>query len=76
MYPETAPRGSSAEQAVKSVLEAISRRIKLYEPPYQGAKMGAIRKEEFATRSADERLGHQGFLEDLHQRADRRNQQI
>lgn len=51
MYPETAPRGSTAEQAVKSVLEAISRRIKLYEPPYQGTKMGAIREEEFATEA-------------------------
>ncbi|MCK1479494.1 ABC transporter substrate-binding protein [Bradyrhizobium sp. 197] len=51
MYPETAPRGSTAEQAVKSVIEAISRRIKLYEPPYQGAKMGSIREEEFATEA-------------------------
>lgn len=51
MYPETAPRGSTSEQAVKSVLEAISRRIKLYEPPYPGAKMGSIREEELATEA-------------------------
>jgi hypothetical protein len=51
LYPETAPRGSSEEQAVKSVLEAISRRIKLYEPPYQGAKMGSIRVDEFVTEA-------------------------
>ncbi|GGF51210.1 hypothetical protein GCM10007301_08300 [Azorhizobium oxalatiphilum] len=51
LYPETAPRGSSEEQAVKSVLEAISRRIKLYEPPYAGAKMGSIREDEFVTEA-------------------------
>lgn len=51
LYPETAPRGSSEEQAVKSVLEAISRRIKLYLPPYPGAKMGSIREDEFVTEA-------------------------
>jgi NitT/TauT family transport system substrate-binding protein len=51
LYPETAPRGSSEEQAVKSVLEAISRRIKLYEPPYPGAKMGSINVAEFSTEA-------------------------
>ncbi len=51
MYPETAPRGSNAEQAVKSVLEAISRRIKLYEPPYKNAKMGSINGQEFSTEA-------------------------
>ncbi|MDQ0468886.1 ABC transporter substrate-binding protein [Labrys wisconsinensis] len=51
LYPETAPRGSSEEQAVKSVLAAISRRIKLYEPPYQGAAMGSIRPDEFTTEA-------------------------
>ncbi len=47
MYPEAAPRGSSEEDAIKSVLVAITRRIKLYEPPYQGAKIGSINPEEF-----------------------------
>lgn len=51
LYPETAPRGSTEEQAVKSVLEAISRRIKLYQPPYPGAKMGSIRSDEFITEA-------------------------
>ncbi len=46
MYPETAPRGSTEEQGVKSVLEAISRRIKLYAPPYPGARMGSINPDE------------------------------
>ena len=32
---------------VKAVLVATARRIKLYEPPYQGAKIGSINPEEF-----------------------------
>jgi NitT/TauT family transport system substrate-binding protein len=47
MYPETAPRGSSQAEAVKSVLQAVDRRIKLYEPPYPNAKIGSINPEEF-----------------------------
>jgi NitT/TauT family transport system substrate-binding protein len=47
MLPETAPRGSSPEDAVKSVLQAVERRIKLYEPPYKGAKIGSINPDEF-----------------------------
>jgi len=51
MYPETAPRGSSTEDAVKAVLVAIGRRIKLYEPPYPNAKMGSINAQEFKTEA-------------------------
>jgi len=51
MYPETAPRGSSEEAAVAAVLQAISRRIKLYEPPYAGAKMGSINVQELKTEA-------------------------
>jgi NitT/TauT family transport system substrate-binding protein len=47
MYPEAAPRGSSEEDAIKSVLVATARRIKLYDPPYAGAKLGSINPEEF-----------------------------
>ena len=47
MYPEAAPRGANAEDAIKSVLQSISRRIKLYEPPYPNAAMGSINVEEF-----------------------------
>jgi len=47
MYPETAPRGSSEADAVKAVLQAVARRIKLYEPPYPNAKMGSINPDEF-----------------------------
>jgi NitT/TauT family transport system substrate-binding protein len=51
MYPETAPRGSSAEQAVKAVLVAIGRRMKLYAPPYPNARMGSIDPQEFKTEA-------------------------
>ena len=51
MYPQTAPRGSSEAQAVKAVLDAVSRRIKLYAPPYPGAKMGSIHPEELLTEA-------------------------
>jgi NitT/TauT family transport system substrate-binding protein len=51
MYPETAPRGSTREEGIKSILEAISRRIKLYAPPYPGAKMGSINPDEFITEA-------------------------
>lgn len=47
MYPEAAPRGSSEADAIKSVLIATARRIKLYDPPYSGAKIGSINPEEF-----------------------------
>jgi NitT/TauT family transport system substrate-binding protein len=47
VYPERAPRGSSEEDAIKSVLVATARRIKLYESPYPGAKIGSINPEEF-----------------------------
>ena len=51
MYPETAPRGSSTEEAVKAVLVAIGRRIKLYQPPYPNVKMGSINPQEFKTEA-------------------------
>ena len=37
--------------AVKAVLVAIGRRIKLYEPPYPNAKMGSINAQEFKTEA-------------------------
>jgi NitT/TauT family transport system substrate-binding protein len=51
MFPETAPRGSDAAEAVKSVLGAIARRIKLYDPPYPNARMGSINVDEFKTEA-------------------------
>lgn len=51
MYPETAPRGSSKEQAVKAIVQSIGRRIKLYTPPYSGAKIGSINADEFRTEA-------------------------
>src|ERR1700755_3616482 len=49
MYPETAPRGASEDDAVKSVLLAAPRRIPLYRPPYENTKMGFIREDELVT---------------------------
>lgn len=51
MYPETAPRGSSEADAVKAIVQTISRRIKLYTPPYEGVKMGSINVKEFETEA-------------------------
>jgi len=48
MHPETAPRGASEADAVKSVLFAAKRRIPLYRPPYPDTKMGFIRESELA----------------------------
>ncbi len=47
MFPETAPRGSAPDQAAKAILQSVERRIKLYRPPYAGAKMGSINPAEF-----------------------------
>jgi NitT/TauT family transport system substrate-binding protein len=49
MYPETAPRGASEADAVKSILFAAKRRIPLYRPPYENTKMGFIREDELLT---------------------------
>jgi NitT/TauT family transport system substrate-binding protein len=46
LYPETAPRGASEAEAVKSILFAATRRIPLYKPPYPNTKMGFIRESE------------------------------
>jgi NitT/TauT family transport system substrate-binding protein len=46
MYPETAPRGASNADAVKSILFAAKRRIPLYRPPYPNTKMGFIHMSE------------------------------
>jgi NitT/TauT family transport system substrate-binding protein len=46
MYPETAPRGASGADAVKSILFAAKRRIPLYRPPYPNTKMGFVHMEE------------------------------
>ena len=47
MFPETAPRGSSEDQAVQAIVQSIGRRTKLYRPPYANAKMGSINPAEF-----------------------------
>lgn len=51
MYPETAPRGADQVEAIKSIVSATARRIKLYAPPYAGFKMGQINEKEFTTEA-------------------------
>jgi NitT/TauT family transport system substrate-binding protein len=51
MYPETAPRGAEQAEAIRAIIFAISRRIKLYTPPYAGTKMGRINPQEFITEA-------------------------
>jgi NitT/TauT family transport system substrate-binding protein len=46
LFPETAPRGASEADAVKSILFAAKRRIPLYRPPYPNTKMGFIQESE------------------------------
>ena len=52
LYPETAPRGASEADAVKSVLFAARRRIPLFRPPYPNTKMGFIHEEELKRDAA------------------------
>lgn len=47
LYPETAPRGTSQADAIRSVLFSIHRRVPLYRPPYPDTKMGYIREDEW-----------------------------
>jgi len=46
LFPETARRGASEADAVKSILFAAKRRIPLYRPPYPNTKMGFIHEAE------------------------------
>jgi len=46
LFPETARRGASEADAVKSILFAAKRRIPLYRPPYPNTKMGFIHESE------------------------------
>ena len=47
MFPGTAPRDVTPEEAVQRTVKSIERRITLYRPPYPGAKMGSIREAEW-----------------------------
>jgi NitT/TauT family transport system substrate-binding protein len=46
LYPDTAPRGASPADAVKSILFAAKRRIPLYRPPYPDTMMVFIHESE------------------------------
>jgi NitT/TauT family transport system substrate-binding protein len=47
MYPGTAPRGASPAEAVERTVHSIARRLGLYRPPYEGARLGEIREAEW-----------------------------
>jgi NitT/TauT family transport system substrate-binding protein len=47
LYPDGAPRGLSPEDAAKTILPPIERRLKQFAPPYPGTKLGYIRPQEF-----------------------------
>jgi NitT/TauT family transport system substrate-binding protein len=47
MYPDSAPRGMSAEEAVNTILPPIKRRMVHFTPPYPNTKLGEIHPQEF-----------------------------
>jgi NitT/TauT family transport system substrate-binding protein len=61
MYPETAPKGATQEEAQKAIVKAISRRIRIYTPPYSGAAMGSINEKEFRTEAEMNKLAITDF---------------
>ena len=46
MYPGMAPRGLAREEAIRLTVGSMKRRIKLYRPPYPGAKLGSMKDQE------------------------------
>jgi len=61
MLPQAAPRGSSHEAAVKAIVQAISRRLRIYRPPYPNTKWGAIHEKEFQTEARMNKLSIKDF---------------
>lgn len=51
MVPQAAPRGASEEAAVKAIVQSITRRMRIYAPPYPNTKWGAINEQEFKTEA-------------------------
>jgi len=62
MLPQAAPRGSTHEAAVKAIVQAISRRLRIYKPPYPNTKWGAIHEKEFVTEAKMDKL----VIKDFH----------
>ncbi len=46
-YPEAAPRGVSAQDAIAQTVKSVRKRITLYRPPYAGGKTGQIFESEW-----------------------------
>lgn len=51
MVPQAAPRGASEDAAVKAIVQSITRRMRIYAPPYPNAKWGSINEQEFRTEA-------------------------
>jgi NitT/TauT family transport system substrate-binding protein len=46
-YPEAAPRGVSAQDAIAQTVKSVRKRITLYRPPYAGGRTGQIFESEW-----------------------------
>jgi NitT/TauT family transport system substrate-binding protein len=63
MVPEAAPRGASEEAAVKTIVQSITRRMRIYPPPYPNAKWGSINEQEFKTEAEMNHLEIKDFTQ-------------
>ncbi len=61
MVPQAAPRGASQEAAVKTIVQSITRRMRIYAPPYPNTKWGAINEQEFKTEAEMNKLAIKDF---------------
>jgi NitT/TauT family transport system substrate-binding protein len=61
MVPGAAPRGASREASVKAIVQSITRRMKIYAPPYPNTKWGAINEQEFKTEAEMNKLPIKDF---------------
>src|SRR6185437_13438962 len=61
MVPGAAPRGASREASVKAIVQSITRRMKIYAPPYPNTKWGAINEQEFKTEAEMNQLAIKDF---------------
>jgi NitT/TauT family transport system substrate-binding protein len=63
MVPQAAPRGASEETAVNAIVQSITRRMRIYAPPYPNAKWGSINEQEFKTEAEMNHLEIKDFTQ-------------
>ena len=61
MVPQAAPRGASQETAIKAIVQSITRRMRIYAPPYPNTKWGAVNEQEFKTEAEMNHLAIKDF---------------